>query len=69
MNYGTINHGYTAAQLGELVAAATGQHVADAARARQELGDLRQRLGVTEGAALSMLRGLGQAVVQSVRLP
>jgi tetratricopeptide (TPR) repeat protein len=69
VNYGTINYGYTPAQVGGLVAIATGRATADAAEARREVGDLRQRLGVTEGAALAMLRTLGQADVPLERLP
>src|SRR4051812_33841528 len=52
----TLNHGYSAVQVETLVAALTRPIVADAAEARRELGELQRRLGVTEGAALAMLR-------------
>lgn len=64
-----IQNGYTAVEIQQLVATAVGAVVADAARASQELATLSRRLGVTEGAALAMLRALGRLDVQLENLP
>src|SRR5689334_12304921 len=54
------------AQLGEIVRAVSEGATAPLAR---QIEDLRGPLGVTEGAALTMLRTLGQADVPVERLP
>jgi tetratricopeptide (TPR) repeat protein len=59
-------HGTSPAQLAEIVRAVSEGATAPLAR---QIEDLRGRLGVTEGAALTTLRTLGQADVPVERLP
>src|SRR4051812_2792465 len=62
----TVNiQGTSPAQLAEIVRAVSEGVTIPLAR---QIEDLRGRLGVTEGAALAMLRGLGQADVPIERL-
>ena len=58
--------GTSPAQLADIVRAVSEGATAPLAR---QIEDLRSRLGVTEGAALAMLRSLGQADVPVERLP
>ena len=55
-----VSYGYTAEQLALIIAAATGKANADTEQAQHELVELKQRLGVTEGAAKAILAILGQ---------
>jgi CheY-like chemotaxis protein len=65
-NVNCIIQGFNAEQMAEMVRAANEGAIAPLAR---QIEDLRGRLGVTEGAALAMLRSLGQADVPPERLP
>ncbi|MES2711251.1 MAG: tetratricopeptide repeat protein [Pseudomonadota bacterium] len=62
----TIVYGITPLQLAEAVRAAAEGTTAPLAR---QIEDLRGRLGVTEGAALAMLRSLGRADISIELLP
>ena len=63
------NIGFSAEQVENLIAVASGQASADAATARRELGELQQRLGLTQGAALAVLRAIGEHEVPLEQLP
>src|SRR5689334_24039700 len=61
--------GFSPEQVANLITAASSHASADAAAARRELGELQQRLGLTEGAALSVLRAIGERDVPLDQLP
>jgi hypothetical protein len=59
----------SSADVGEAVAAATGKISADAEATRRQLKEVQGQLGVTEDAALGILRVLGLADAPPTRLP
>ena len=64
-----LNIGFGPEQVANLIAAASSQASADAAAARRELGELQQRLGLTQGAALAVLRAIGEHDAPIEQLP